>query len=304
MQYEVTKSSSLDVSYVGTKSSHLNQNISTNDPLPGPGVIQNRRPFPQWGTFVYADFQENGFYDALQVKYEARNWHGLNTLLSYAYSKCIDSGTTQGGTTLAMLPNYRGDCDYDLRHAFAGSFDYAIPVGKGQQFLGNAHGIVNQALGGWQVTGIVTLRTGLPFTPVINGDNANTGVGSQLPQVTGTPTYVGQPSCWFYVAANPSCVALAPNATSAFAVPAQYTYGDGSRNTLRANGLKQVDFTMMKVFPIDEKRFFQFRAEMFNILNHPTFSAPSAAINSASGGQISSTLNAARIIQLALKFQF
>ena len=304
VQYEVTKSSSLDVSYVGTKTSHLNQNISTNDPLPGPGVIQNRRPFPQWGTFVYADFQENGFYDALQVKYEARNWHGLNTLLSYAYSKCIDSGTTQGGTTLAMLPNYRGDCDYDLRHAFAGSFDYALPVGNGKQFLGNAHGIVNQALGGWQVTGIVTLRTGLPFTPVINGDNANTGVGSQLPQVTGTPTYVGQPSCWFYVAANPSCVALAPNATSAFAVPAQYTYGDGSRNTLRANGLKQVDFTMMKVFPIDEKRFFQFRAEMFNILNHPTFSAPSAAINSASGGQISSTLNAARIIQLALKFQF
>jgi hypothetical protein len=304
IQYELTKNSSLDVSYVGNKTSHLNQNISTNDPLPGPGVIQNRRPFPQWGTFIYADFQENAFYDALQAKYEARNWHGLNTLLSYAWSKCIDSGTTQGGTTLALLPNYRADCDYDLRHTFAGSFDYVLPVGKGKQFLGNAHGFVNQLLGGWQAAGVVTLRTGLPFTPVINGDNANTGVGNQFPQVIGTPTYVGQPSCWFYVALNPSCAALAPNGASAFAVPAQYTYGDGSRNTLRANGLKQVDFTLMKIFPITEKRYFQFRAEMFNILNHPTFSAPSAAINSSSGGQVGSTLNAARIIQLALKFQF
>jgi hypothetical protein len=303
-QYQLSKSSSFDVSYVGNKTTHLNQNISTNDPVPGPGVIQNRRPYPQWGTFTYAEFQGNANYNALQAKYEIRDWRGLTTLLSYAYSKCIDTGTLQGGTTLLLLHAYRAPCDYDLRQAFAGSFNYALPVGKGKQFLGDAHGILNQIAGGWQVTGVVTLRTGLPFTPTINGDNANTGVSSQLPNVIGTPSYVGQPSCWFYVAANPSCVALAPSGASAFAVPAAYTYGDGARNILRANGLKQVDFTLMKFFPIDEKRSFQFRAEMFNILNHPTFSAPSAAINSSSGGQISSTLNAARIIQLALKFQF
>ncbi len=304
VQYQISKSTSLDVSYVGNKTSHMNQNIGTNDPLPGAGVIQNRRPYPQWGTFIYAEFQGNGFYDALQAKYEARNFHGVNTLLSWAYSKCIDTGTEQAGTTLALLNSYRAPCDYDLRQAFAGSFDYALPFGKGKQFLSNVNGLANQIIGGWQMTGIVTLRTGLPFTPVINGDNANTGVSNQPPVVIGSPTYVGQPSCWFYVAANPSCVTLAPSATSAFAMPAQYTYGDGARNILRANGLKQVDFTVMKMFPITEKRFLQFRAEMFNILNHPTFAAPSTAINSASGGTVTSTLNAARIIQLALKFQF
>jgi hypothetical protein len=282
----------------------LNQNIGTNDPLPGPGAIQNRRPYPQWGTFIFAEFQGNANYNALQAKYEARNWHGLTSLLSYAWSKCIDTGTTQGGTTLLLLNSYRAPCDYDLRQAFAGSFDYALPFGNGRQFLSGAHGIVNQIIGGWEMAGVVTLRTGLPFTPVVNGDNANTGVSNQPPTVIGTPTYVGQPSCWFYVAANPSCVSLAPNATSAFAVPAQYTYGDGARNILRANGLKQVDFTMMKVFPIRERTNLQFRAEMFNILNHPTFSAPSTAINNSSGGQVGTTLNAARIIQLALKLQF
>ncbi len=304
LQYQLSKNSSLDVAYVGNRTTHLNQNISTNDPPPGPGAVQTRRLYPQWGTFTYSDFGGDAYYDALQAKYEVRDWHGLTTLVSWSYSKCIDTGTEQEGTTLALLSSYRAPCDYDLRQAIAGSFSYALPFGHGKQFLTNAHGVVNQLLGGWEMTGIVTLRTGLPFTPVINGDNANTGVSNQPPVVIGAPTYVGSPSCWFYVAANPSCVAQAPNATSSFAVPAQYTYGDGARNILRANGLKQVDFTLMKFFPITEKRYFEFRAEMFNILNHPTFTAPGAAINSSSGGQISSTLNAARIIQLALKFQF
>lgn len=304
VQHQITPSTSLDVAYVGNKTSYLNQNLSSNDPAPGPGAIQARRPYPQWGTITYANFAENAEYDALQAKYETRNFHGLNTLISYAYSKCLDSGTQQGGTTLLLMPQYRGDCDYDLPQAFVGSFDYVLPVGRGMKFLGNAHGFVNQALGGWEVTGIVTLRSGLPFTPNINGDVANTGVGSQPAQVIGTPVITGSPTCWFYVTSNTACSAQFPGEKAAFTTPAQYTYGDAGRNILRANGLKQFDFTLLKAFPITETMRLQFRAEMFNILNHPTFSAPSAAVNSSSGGQVSSTLNAARIIQLALKFSF
>jgi hypothetical protein len=184
------------------------------------------------------------------------------------------------------------------------SFDYQLPVGKGQKFLANVPGALNQVVGGWELAGIVTSRSGLPFTPTINGDVANTGVSNQRPQVVGAPTIVGSPSCWFYVAANPSCVALDPNGINAFATPATYSYGDGGRNILRADALNQLDVTALKVFRFDEKRGLEFRAEMFNILNHPVFAAPSTAINSSSGAQVSSTLNAARIIQLALKFRF
>jgi hypothetical protein len=115
---------------------------------------------------------------------------------------------------------------------------------------------------------------------------------------------VGAPNCWFYVAANAACASLAPGATAAFVSPAQYTYGDSGRNILRANGLKELDFTVMKLFKVTESKAFEFRAEMFNITNHPTFSAPATSINSSSGGQVSSTLNTSRIIQLALKFRF
>ncbi len=292
------------MAYVGNKTTHLNQNLSINDPNPGAGQIQARRPYAQWGVITYPVFSENANYNALQVKYEARNWHGLNSLISYAWSKCLDSGSLQGGTTLLLLNQNRGPCDYDLPQTFAGSFDYALPLGRGKAFLGNANRLVNELVGGWEATGIVTLRSGIPFTPTINGDVANTGVTGQRPQVVGSPVYVGSPSCWFFVAANPACTALDPAGTSAFATPGTFSYGDGGRNILRANGIKQVDFSLLKTFPIDEARQLQFRAEVFNILNHPTFAAPSTAINSSSGGQVTSTLNAARIIQLGLKFIF
>ncbi len=304
VQRQLTENTSIDVAYVGNKTSHLNENLSINDPAPGPGQIQPRRPYPQWGPITYPVFSENANYNALQAKYESRNYHGLTTLVSYAWSKCIDSGTSQSGPTLLLLNSNRGPCDYDMPQTLAASFDYSLPFGKGKAFLGNANRLLNGFVGGWEATGIVTMRSGLPFTPTISTDTGNTGVTGQRAQVIGTPVIVGAPSCWFYVAANKACTALDPSGTSAFGVPATYTYGDGGRNILRSNGLKEVDFSMLKTISFDEIRKLQLRAEVFNILNHPTFSAPSTAINSSSGGQVSSTLNAARIIQLGVKFIF
>ncbi|MEO7145896.1 MAG: TonB-dependent receptor [Bryobacteraceae bacterium] len=302
---QITSSTSFDAAYVGNKSTHINQNISRNDPLPGPGAIQSRRPYGQWGVLTYPTFEENSNYNALQAKLEARDWHGLTMLASYAYSKCLDSGSSEGGTTLLLLPFNRAVCDYDLPQTFAGSFDYRLPFGRGQQFLGSAHGLVGQLVNGWEMSGIVTLRSGTPFTPTISGDSANTGVGGQRPDVLGAPILPRDPTCWFFISANSACTALDPRATDTFALPpAQLRYGTGGRNILRADGLKQFDFSLMKTFVVSESKQFEFRSEFFNILNHPTFSAPSATINSSSGAQIGSTLNAARIIQLALKFRF
>jgi len=304
IQHQLTQSTSLDLSYVGNKTTHLNQNIGINDPNPGPGAIQTRRPFAQWGAFTYPVFSENANYNAFQAKFESRNWHGLNTLISYSWSKCIDSGSLQGGTTLLLLSSNRGPCDYDLPQSFTGSVNYPLPFGKGRQFASNAPGFVNQIIGGWEIASIVTLRSGQPFTPLISSDTANTGVSSQRPNVNGAPIMVGQPTCWFYVSANSACSSFVSGVANTFTVPATFTYGNGGRNTLRADSLKQVDFTLLKMFPITERTALQFRAEMFNILNHPVFAIPTNTINNSSGGQVSSTLNSARIIQLALKLSF
>jgi hypothetical protein len=92
--------------------------------------------------------------------------------------------------------------------------------------------------------------------------------------------------------------------TDAFAVPAQFTYGNGGRNILRGDNLLQMDFSLLKDFVFSEARRLQFRAEFFNVTNHPVFANPGSLINAASGGQVSSTLNSNRIIELALKFHF
>jgi len=225
---------------------------------------------------------------------------------SYSFAKCIDYTTNESGVpTISLWRFYRGVCDNDMPHSFVGSFDYLAPVGRGRRFLSNARGLVNQIVGGWELSGILTLRSGQPFTPTISSDTANTGVGSQRPDVIGTPIMPRDPNCWFYTSANAACAALVSNGADAFAAPpSQVRYGTGGRNILRADGWKQLDFTVMKQFPITESKQVEFRSEFFNFLNHPTFSAPGTNINSASGGQVASTLNAARIIQFALKFRF
>lgn len=305
VQRQITAGTSLEAAYFGNKTSHLNQQLTINDPAPGPGDIQARRPYRQWGSIVYPIFEENANYNALQAKFEARGWHGLNMLGSYAFSKCIDYGSLQGGTTLSLRRYNRAVCDYDLPHTFTGSFDYLLPVGRGKRFLGNAHGFVNQLLGGWEFAGIVTLRSGQPFTPTVSGDGANTGVSNQRPDVVGKPVTPKDPNCWFYTSSNPVCAALEPGmADTLTRPPAQVRYGTGGRNILRADGLKEFDFTLMKTFAVTESKQVEFRSEFFNILNHPTFAIPSTTINSSSGAQVSSTLNTSRIIQLALKLRF
>jgi hypothetical protein len=91
---------------------------------------------------------------------------------------------------------------------------------------------------------------------------------------------------------------------NAFATPTRYTYGNAGRNILTADNLVQLDMTLQKRFRIVEKSQLEFRAEAFNIANHPTFAAPNATIGSASAGIVTTTLNSNRILQLALKFYF
>jgi hypothetical protein len=271
---ELSSSTSVDVAYVGNKSTQLQTQPSINDPLPGPGSIQGRRPYPQWGTIGYGTFDGYASYHALQSKFESRNYHGLTTLVTYTYSKCIDIG---GGVTQYYQRNNRAVCDFNLPSVSSASFDYLLPVGKGHRFLTNAPAAINQVLGDWELAGVMTARSGLPFTPTINGDVANTGVSGQRPQVVGTPLIVGTPTCWFYISANPACAGQAPGATNAFAAPATYTYGNSGRNILQADKLIQFDLTVMKNFHFDEKRSMEFRAEMFNILNHPAFASPTGS---------------------------
>ena len=304
VQREITNSLTVNVAYVGNNTHRLAQFVDRNDPPPGVGDIQSRRPYVQWGGISYAQYGGKGSYNALQTSVISRSWHGLSLLGNYTYSKCLDDGSAENGTTALLIDVNRALCNLDRKHVGAFSYDYELPFGQSRRFLSGVPGWANQIIGGWQLSGIATLQSGLPFTPTV-GDRANTGHGGQRPDVIAPPIMPDTVNCWFFTSSNSSCTALLPSASNWFAVPPKYLrYGTGGRNILRADGLKTWDFSLFKNFKISETRYFQFRSEFFNFTNHPTFSAPSSRVDRGSGGSISSTLDPARQIQLALKLYF
>ena len=303
VQRQLSSGLSLDVAYVGNRTNRSQQFVQRNDPPPAPGAIQGRRPYPQWGTIRSIEYGGFGTYNALQVKLQSRAWHGSSFLVSYTYSKCLDNGSSEGAAPTALLiPVNKAVCDFSIPQNFVASYTYALPVGHNRAFMKTMPGWAEGVLGEWNISGITTLQSGLPFTPTISVDEANTGVGGQRPNIVGTPTVLGIPSCWFYAASNSSCQGT--GGSPAFALPAQYTYGNSGRNILRDDSLVQFDFTVSKSFPFTESKSLEFRSEFFNIFNTPTFAGPGTSIDTASGGQISSTLNAGRTIELAMKLFF
>ncbi|MDQ2777404.1 MAG: carboxypeptidase-like regulatory domain-containing protein [Acidobacteriota bacterium] len=305
LEQQLARRVALTVAYVGNSTLHLQQGVRRNDPPPGPGAIQGRRPFPQWGPIGLQEWGGVGNYNGLQTSLDVRDWHGLTLSGSYVWSRCMDNGSDEASAPATQLlgTNY-APCDFNQKNTATVSFNYALPFGKGKKFVSGANPLVNAALGGWQVAAVNTYKSGLPFTPTITNDQANTGVGSQRPHLVGSAHVQNNVGCWFYVAANSACVAAFPTATNAFVVPKLYTYGNSGRNILLGDSLNQLDFSAMKEFGLTEHQRLEFRAELFNLFNHSVFALPGTNINSSSGGQVSSTLNSNRIIEFALKFYF
>jgi hypothetical protein len=279
----------LEVDYVGNRGVNLYEGNPINDPPAGPGAIQARRPLPLFGSITYNGQDASSFYNSLQVKYERRSANGFWYLVSYTYSKnMFTQDTPPAGGDYAYQ---RALASFDIPQNLTVSSGYSLPFGKSRKYLANGGGFVNAALGGWQAQGILTLHSGVPFTPTISRDVSNTGIGGQFPNRIGTGT-LSDPtlSSWFNKAD--------------FVLPANYTYGNSGSFILRADRFKNLDFSLFKTFEAGERMRIQFRAEAFNLTDSPTFNPPGSNIDTSSGGVVTSTLSAPRNIQLALKFNF
>src|SRR5215468_3889933 len=290
VQHELFSNTVVEVDYVGNKGSFLNGTNAANNPPAGPGAIQARRPYPRFGTINYFSQDVSTIYHSLQTKLEKRLSTGFWYLLSYTFSKSIQSQNAPavGGNTAWE----RSLTDFDIPHNLAASLGYELPVGRGKRLLNGANGFTNALLGGWQVQGIVVVRSGRPFTPTISADPANIGIGGQRPNrlssgMLDNPTV----ERWFDVAA--------------FALPAQFTYGNSGANILREDRFKTFDFSIFKQFRVTEGSRLQFRAEAFNVTNTASFNAPNAQIDTTTVvGRVTSTASLPRQIQFALKYNF
>ncbi|WP_252263651.1 carboxypeptidase regulatory-like domain-containing protein [Paracidobacterium acidisoli] len=299
VQQQLTKTMVADIGYVGNHGVHLQGSQDLNDPPAGPGAVASRRPYPIFGGITLFSSEIGTTYNSLQAKIDERLHNGLTFLAAYTWSKFMQSNPSPA---LGGNNGYeKSIAQFNIPQNFAFSMSYELPFGKNKQFMNHPGRLMDAALGGWQVQNITVLRSGLPFTPIISRDVANTGVGSQRPIQIGSgkaqhPTL----SKWFN--------------QSAFEVPAQYTYGTSKAFILEGDMYRQYDVSVFKSFQITEGTNMQFRAEFFNLpnvtsFNPPSFSAnstaaPSATIDTASGAKILSTSTNPRQIQFALKYYF
>ncbi|MFL6307002.1 MAG: carboxypeptidase regulatory-like domain-containing protein [Candidatus Sulfotelmatobacter sp.] len=351
LQYALTNTLSAQAAYVFTDGSDLQQGIGNNrvsQLLPANISTSPFVPFP--------DFNQNGsyqrtigssIYNGLQTKLEQQLSSGLNYLFTYTYSKTMsDAGDLlNGGSTSGLRapwvpglgPRFDwGLANFDIRHVFHISGGYELPLGQNKRYLANVNKLTNNVIGGWSVNWIATLQGGQPLgfdcpsattsgtnchdVPV-PGQSQKLGLKTKADPTTGKINlfWIGNPNafqqpCQLGADGNP----VPDNPGGCIPLAGSGALGNGPSIT-HGPGFHRLDFSAFKGFQISDRVSMQFRAEFFNILNHPNFNAPnfggngvtaiggSGNFNNAAFGQIGSTRDAPydpRQIQFALKLYY
>ena len=314
IQRELPKGILVDVAYVGNNATNLATINDLNQARPNAlnenANIEDRRP-----NLAYSSISgtvANGFsnYHGLQVRVEKRSEAGLYFLNSFTWAKAIDNSSQAfdssngNGTSFQNIYNIGADkglSNYDRRVNNISSLVYELPVGRGRRYLAQTNRAVDLALGGWQISSIVNLRTGEPFTMTYTAAARSQvapfltllGFNAFRPNISGDP---------LTPAAQRSPTSYLSRATVSIPTYDQ-PFGNAGRNISRGFAFHQVDLGLSKTFTLTERFRLQFRAEAFNVLNKSNFAAPSANISAVTFGTITSTYDP-RKLQLALKLQF
>ncbi|KAA6460987.1 carboxypeptidase regulatory-like domain-containing protein [Acidobacteria bacterium AB60] len=304
IQHQLNSQSVLSLAYVGNQNRFQNDYRQAN--LPDESYLPQLIAGAQYNTapgLPYRGFQSinlstneaNSHYNGFQVDLNS-HIHSLNLRAYYTLSRTVDP--TLGGGGGADLSNVsnpylgwkydKGPGGYDRTHNGAVNFIYDIPF-----LQKSSNRLLKTALGSWEVSGIVTMTSGLPINPQLTGGQSSNG----LPNATNRPdkvsnvTYPHKANQWFN--------------TAAFAAPAVGTWGNAGFNSLRGPGRDNWNLSLFKSFPLneDQTRRFEFRAESFNVWNHTQFNAVSNGLGASNFGQVTSAFDP-RVFQFGGKFYF
>ncbi len=304
IERQVTSSAMAEIAYAGSRGIHLTYIYNPNEVEPGvPGVNSagsqaSRRLIQQLNnvsTFVQADERNMSNYHSLQAKLTKRYAHGVTALLSYTYSRSLDYGgsAASGGgyvgnpQTVTNLKAGYGLSGFDQMHRFVGSVNYELPFGPGKAWLKS--GWASQVVGGWELDGIVTFASGLPFTVTLN-NGVNFGAPSWPNRIAAGTLANPQPSLWFN--------------TAAFVAPPPNTYGNSARGVLYGPGTSNWDLSAQRKFRLTERFSLNFRMDAFNAFNTPNFADPNSAIGSPTAGVITGTILDNRDLQASATVVF
>jgi hypothetical protein len=294
IQRELPSNMTLDANYVGSNGRHEDWGPVLNVPQPGPGDIQARRPYPYMLQQWFDQSVGNSRYNALQVTVTKRPVHGVSFLAAYTLSHSDADGCNLGASCDSTNPyNKAGDygtSDLNQKHVFSVAFTAQSPYNK------SASRLVSTLAGGWALNGIVQVTSGKPYTVTTGSDPENVGCCNQeRVDVVGDPNKgegIHTQQKWF----NPS----------AFAQQAPYTYGNEKVNPWVGQHWNNVDMSLFRQFHvgIGEQRYFEFRAESFNLFNNVVFNPPVSSIHDPNFGQVTSQWNVPRELQMSLKFYY
>jgi hypothetical protein len=330
------------VAYVGSRGVHMifrADDINTTLPIHG-STTPYLWPAPGTGTQISPDigrmdtlqWNNDSYFDGLEAQVEKRMSHGFQIQGSYTWSRAIDGGDGSIASDsfvnsipalFYFLPGYRrAPADFNITHNLTVNYLWSIPTSNSLQ------GPIASAARGWQLGGIMQIRSGLPFTPLIGGDPLGlkssapfaypdrlTGSGCSAPVNPGNPNAYIKVQCFTLPVATPAiaanCVPFAPNGVTAVGTCANQL-GNGGRNEIYGPGLIDFDFSVTKDTRIRENLNLQFRAEIFNLFNRANFNPPlvnqvlfnqDGSANSAAGA-LDSTSTSSRQVQFALKLIF
>jgi len=298
LQYEVLPSTMFEVSYMGSWTLGADNATIRNVPEPGPGPVQSRREIPALGPIRTIRFDGKSIYHAVTLKAEQRLHRNTTYAVSYTLSSSTDDASSPGATeSEANVPQdvrnifaESGEwaaSSFDHRHLFVASGSYQLP------FFQGVGGLKEGVLAGWRVNAVFFAQAGAPFTVNLGVDQANIGSGpAQRPDQLRDPNLPSderRPEQWFE--------------TSAFALPALYTFGSAPRNSVIGPGFTNLDLVVAKTWTLLGTRQLELRWEIFNALNTTNFDLPNRIFGTANFGRIFSA-KSPREMQVGAKFSF
>jgi hypothetical protein len=295
LQRQLTASTAVEATFLRSDIVGADSSTVLNVPQPGSGPIGPRRLVPALSNITAIRWDGYSIYNGLTLRAEQRLSRALAFSVNYTLSKAIDDASDPGATTFETnLPQdvrnmaaERAPSSFDHRHRLAGNVTYVLP-----DLGGHGHGWWSGLGAGWQLSGIVTLQSGAPFTVNLGTDRANIGSGpAQRPDVTCDPNVnaARTPQQWF--------------TTSCFSLPAEYTFGDSGRNTVLAPGFADVDAALQKTIELSSGGSLELRWEVFNLFNRPNFDVPNRTAFTPNFGRIFSA-GPARQMQFGVKLLF
>jgi hypothetical protein len=320
-EYEVTPSSTVQVGYVGILGHHLTNPYWGNQ-LTAPGATA---PYAnivgQNGVIKISATNSASNYSALQAVFRQRLTAGLELTANYTYAKSLTDSFGYYGVSQISGQYYQqnaynmaaewGPAGFDIRQALSVTGTYDLPFGRGKRFGGNMNRILDEAVGGWKLSGTNVTYTGFPLTA-----NSPSNYSSQVFAADARPNQYNplkitnhSVNAWFgtYVLpGNPgaACGPTQNNGTCVFGQQPNTTFGDVRPMSLRGPGFQQVDMSVSKSFPVWKEQRLDFRGDFFNAFNIVSYGAPDSNITDTNFGAVTSTNSTERHIQLSLKYAF